>query len=73
MVRYSKENFFVRYRKFESLAHLNQLAEKWLKEVADPRLHVTVKEIVAERFACEAPYPQASAGCAIPLTRSGGA
>ena len=56
MVRYIKENFFARYREFESLAHLNQLAEQWLKEEADPRRHGTVKEIVAERFAREAPY-----------------
>jgi transposase len=35
MVRYIKENFFARYREFESLAHLNQLAEQWLKEEAD--------------------------------------
>lgn len=56
MVRYIKENFFVRYREFESLAHLNQLAEQWLREEADQRLHGTVKEIVAERFALEAPY-----------------
>jgi transposase len=56
MVRYVKENFFVRYREFESLAHLNQLAEQWLREEADQRRHGTVKEIVTERFAREAPY-----------------
>jgi transposase len=56
MVRYIKENFFARYREFESLTHLNQLAEQWLKTEADPRLHGTVKEVVAERFAREAPY-----------------
>jgi transposase len=56
MVRYIKENFFVRYREFESLTHLNQLAEQWLREEADRRMHGTVKEIVAERFAREAPY-----------------
>lgn len=56
MVRYIKENFFVRYREFESFAHLNQLAEQWLREEADQRRHGTVKEIVAERFAREAPY-----------------
>jgi transposase len=55
MVRYIKENFFVRYREFESLAHLNQLAEQWLTEEADQRRHGTVKEVVAERFAREAP------------------
>jgi transposase len=62
MVGYIKQNFFVRYRSFESWAHLNQLAEKWLKEEADPRLQGTVKEVVAERFQREKaslkPLPQ---------------
>jgi len=39
MVRYIKENCFVRYREFENLTHLNQLAEQWLREEADQRLH----------------------------------
>jgi len=55
MVGYIKGNFFVRYRTFESWAHLNQLAERWLKEEADQRMHGTLKEIVAERFEREAP------------------
>jgi transposase len=55
-VGYVKHHFFVRYRAFESLAHLNQLAEEWLFEEADPRVHGTVKEVVAERFAREAPH-----------------
>jgi transposase len=55
MVGYIKGNFFVRYRSFESWAHLNQLAEHWLAEEADQRLHGTLKEIVAERFECEKP------------------
>jgi transposase len=59
MVRYIKENFFVRYREFESLTHLNQLAEQWLRQEADQRLHGTVKEVVAERFAREAPHLKA--------------
>jgi len=50
MVSYIKHNFFVRYRVFESWAHLNQLAEKWLAEEADQRIHGTVREVVAERF-----------------------
>jgi len=53
MVGYTKYNFFQRYRQFDSLAHLNQLLEQWLGEVADQRLHSTVKEIVSERFAFE--------------------
>lgn len=54
MVRYVKENFFQRYRAFESLSHVNGLLEAWLEAEADPRLHGTVKEVVSERFAREA-------------------
>ena len=50
MVGYVKHNFFVRYQEFDSWAHLNQLAEQWLGEEADQRLHGTVKEVVAVRF-----------------------
>lgn len=50
MVGYIKGNFFVRYRSFESWTHLNQLAEQWLRQEADQRLHGTVREVVAERF-----------------------
>jgi transposase len=55
MVGYIKGNFFVRYRAFESWAHLNQLAEQWLAEEADPRLHGTLKEVVSVRFERERP------------------
>lgn len=55
MVGYIKQHFFVRYRAFESWIHLNQLAEQWLAQEADPRLHGTVHEVVAERFKREAP------------------
>jgi len=55
MVGYIKQHFFQRYRQFESWAHLNQLALKWLQEEADERLHGTVKEIVRVRFEREAP------------------
>jgi hypothetical protein len=62
MVGYIKHHFFVRYRSFESFAHLNQLAEQWLKEEADRRVQGTVKEVVAERFERERlhlrPLPQ---------------
>jgi hypothetical protein len=57
-VGYVKHHFFVRYRAFESWAHLNQLAERWLRAEADPRVHGTVHEVVAERFAREAPTLQ---------------
>jgi transposase len=55
MVGYVKHHFFVRYRDFEGWTHLNQLAERWLREEADPRVHGTVREVVAERFRREAP------------------
>ncbi|MCI0410203.1 MAG: IS21 family transposase [Acidobacteria bacterium] len=56
MVGYLKQHFFVRYREFESFAHLNQLAEQWLREEADVRVHGTTREVVAERFAREVPH-----------------
>lgn len=56
MVGYIKHNFFVRYRRFESWAHLNQLAEQWLREEADPRMQGTVKEVVTERSERERPH-----------------
>jgi len=56
MVGYIKHHFFVRYPAFESWAHLNQQAEAWLAEEADRRMQGTVKEVVAERFAREAPH-----------------
>jgi transposase len=55
MVGYIKHHFFQRYRSFESLTHLNQLAERWLAEEADRRVHGTVHEVVADRFEREAP------------------
>lgn len=58
MVGYLKHHFFVRYRAFDSWAHLNQQLEAWLKTEADARVHGTVQEIVAERFAREAPFLQ---------------
>lgn len=56
MVGYIKHHFFVRYRAFESWPHLNQLAEQWLREEADQRVHGTVREVVADRFEREAPH-----------------
>jgi hypothetical protein len=58
MGHYIKHHFFVRYRAFESLAHLNQLAEQWLADDADQRVHGTVGEVVAARFAREQPHLQ---------------
>ena len=59
MVGYVKQHFFVRYRSFESFAHLNQQLEAWLLEEADQRVHGTVKEVVSVRFAREAPMLKA--------------
>lgn len=56
MVGYIKHNFFVRFREFESLAHINALAQKWLEEEADQRVHGTLKEVVTERFEREAAF-----------------
>jgi transposase len=56
MVGYVANNFFLRYRQFESLDHMNELALRWLAEEADQRVHGTVKEVVTERFTREAPY-----------------
>ena len=53
MVRYVKEHFFVRYRQFETLAHLNQQLESWLREEADPRVHGTHRQRVIDRFEAE--------------------
>jgi len=58
MVGYIKAHFFKRYRAFESWAQLNQQAETWLRDEADVRIHGTVRECVADRFAAEAPLLQ---------------
>ena len=55
MEGYIKGNFFVRHRRFDSFDHMNALAERWLREEADRRVHGTVKEVVDERFLREAP------------------
>lgn len=55
MVGYIKQHFFVRYRSFDSWSHLNQQAGQWLRTEADLRVHGTVKEVVADRFAREKP------------------
>ena len=55
MVGYIKQHFFVRYRAFDSFAQMNQLAEQWLRDEADQRLHGTVNEVVSERFVREQP------------------
>ncbi len=56
MVGYVKQHFFVRYRAFDNLAHMNQLAEQWLQDEADQRVHGTVNEVVSQRFTREQPF-----------------
>ena len=56
MVGYIKHNFFQRYRSFASLEEANNLALAWLAQIADRRLHGTVREIVSERFGRELPH-----------------
>jgi len=58
-VAYVKTHFFQRYRAFESLVHLNQQLEQWLLDVADQRIHGTLKVRVADRFTEEQPHLQA--------------
>lgn len=58
MVGYLKQHFFVRYQHFTSWEHLNQQLTDWLRDEADQRIHGTLHEPVAERFAREAPTLQ---------------
>lgn len=51
-----KQHVFVRSRRVERWAHLNPLAEPWLREGADQRVHGTLGEVVTARFAREAPH-----------------
>lgn len=50
MVKYMKENFFVRYRQFDSFSHINQLLEQWLGTVADERQLRQFRQTPTERF-----------------------
>jgi transposase len=53
-VAYIKGNFFLLHRQADSLEEYNALAEEWLCEVADARVHGTTGRVVAEMFAEEA-------------------
>lgn len=50
MVKYLKENFFVRYRRLDSFGHVNQLLEQWLDDVADKRELRQFRETPESRF-----------------------
>lgn len=53
MVKYLKENFFVRYRRFDSVPHVNQQLEQWIVNVADKREFHQFKETPEQSFAQE--------------------
>lgn len=56
MVGYIKDNFFAMHPEADSLEHYNQLAEAWLAEVADARVHGTTGRVVSEMFSEEVPH-----------------
>jgi transposase len=51
-VKYLKRNFLPG-RRFRDLGHLNQELEKWMREVADTRIHGTTHERPVDRFIAE--------------------
>jgi len=55
-VSYLKQNFFARYRAFDSLDQLNELLESWLKTQAEPRYHGTTRQQVSTAFQEEQPF-----------------
>lgn len=62
MVKYLKENFFVRYRRFDSFAHLNQLLEQWMADVADRRELRQFRQTLEQRFMQEQEHLQSLPG-----------
>ncbi len=62
MVKYLKENFFVRYRRFDSFAHVNQLLEQWMADVADRRELRQFRQTPEQRFTQEQVHLQALPG-----------
>lgn len=50
MVGYVKQNFFQRYRHFESYGHLNRLLEEWLTTVANQRVLRQYQATPAQRW-----------------------
>jgi transposase len=49
-VGYVKGNFFCMYPEADSIEHYNELAEIWLADVADKRVHGTTGEVVEVMF-----------------------
>ncbi|MEH2743173.1 IS21 family transposase, partial [Klebsiella pneumoniae] len=58
MVKYLKENFFVRYRRFDSFAQVNQLLEQWMADVADRRELRQFRQTPEQRFTQEQEHLQ---------------
>lgn len=58
MVKYLKENFFVRYRRFDSFARVNQLLEQWMADVADRRELRQFRQTPEQRFTQEQEHLQ---------------
>ncbi|WP_447887378.1 IS21 family transposase [Serratia fonticola] len=58
MVKYLKENFFVRYRRFDSFTHVNQQLEQWMADVADKRELRQFRQTPEQRFALEQEHLQ---------------
>jgi transposase len=53
---YYLERDFVRGSSFESLEHMNRAVRIWLDEVANPRLHATIRRIPQELWSEEKPF-----------------
>lgn len=53
MVKYLKDNVFVRYRRFDSFTHVNQQLEQWMADVADKRELRQFRQTPEQRFALE--------------------
>ena len=58
MVQYLKENFFVRYRRFDSFAQVNQLLEQRMADVADRRELRQCRQTPEQRFTQEQEHLQ---------------
>jgi transposase len=53
---YYVETNLLNARTFRSLAHLNEVAERWLAEVADVRIHAETRQSPLERHTAELPH-----------------
>src|SRR5699024_12440079 len=56
--KYLKENFFVRYSRFDRFTNVNQRLEQWIADVADKRELRQFKETPEQRFALEQEHLQ---------------